>query len=131
MVDVWPQLEHGKDHWIDGAVALSAGSVVFDWSDFKVVQHEGALDGWRSTRGGHRTTLGDWIGLDWDVDICQGHGHVHGSRPSNQLIVQEQTQVGHLEQLGCWLTPACQTGKLPSPASSPWWGCVQQWMASQ
>jgi len=26
----------------------------------------------------------------------------------SQLIVQEQTLVAPLEQLGCWLTPACQ-----------------------
>jgi len=33
--------------------------------------------------------------------------------------------VGVLEQLGCWLNPACQTGKLPS-SFIPCWISFQQ-----
>jgi len=32
-----------------------------------------------------------------------------------------------MEQLGCWLNPACQTGKLPNSCTTLW--CIQWWMA--
>ena len=49
------------------------------------------------------------------------------------MIVWEQTLVGALEQLGCWLTPACQTGKLPISCSTLWcvhWGMAFPWSKS-
>jgi len=35
--------------------------------------------------------------------------------------------VGELEQLGCWLTPACQVGKLPISCTTQW--CILWWVA--
>jgi len=44
-----------------------------------------------------------------------------------QLLSLGVNPGGRMEQLGCWLNPACQTGKLPNSCTTLW--CIQWWMS--